>query len=393
VGGQAPARKAVGAGSAKVSDTAEGPTVTLGLIASGPVPEQLAEQLGEDLPALLTDRVSGDVAWNVVVVADSLAAEPGVPATQMIDAARRRMLRDGWDLAICLTDLPLRIGRRPVVADASAVLGVGLISLPALGAMGLRRRAGRAITRLVDGLTGETDDDGADHGPARRARVAGRLRELATPVQPVRPDDDDIDLRFVAAVVRGNLRLLTGMLRANRPWRLIARLSKALTAALAGGAYALVTSDMWRLSTNLGSIRLAILTLVSLTAIVATLMLVHGLWERAGAGRARQQIVLFNVATTLTLVFGVLSLYLALFVLTLAGTGLMLDDAVLARAVGHAVGLREHVQIAWMVASVATVGGALGSAIESDSAVREAAYGYRPERETEMRLGGEGEEE
>jgi hypothetical protein len=44
-----------------------------------------------------------------------------------------------------------------------------------------------------------------------------------------------------------------------------------------------------------------------------------------------------------------------------------------------------------MVASVATVGGALGSAI--DSAVREAAYGYRPGRETEARMGrAEGEE-
>jgi hypothetical protein len=362
---------------------AERPTVTLGLIASGPVPEQLAEQLADDLPALLAQRVSSDVAWTVTAVADPLAAEPGVAATQIIDGARRRMLRDGWDLAVCLTDLPLRIGRRPVVADASAVQGVGVVSLPALGAMQLRRRAGEAVTGLVNGLTGETGEADGEHGAARRARVARRLRELATPVRTVRSDADDVDLRYVAAVVRGNLRLLTGMLRANRPWRLVGRLSRALTAALAGGAYALVTSDIWRLATNLGPVRLAVLSVASLTAIVASLILVHGLWERPVEGRGREQIVLFNVATTLTLLVGVLSLYVALFVLTLAGTGLMLDDAVLAHAVGHPVSVTEHIEVAWMVASLATVGGALGSAIESDRAVREAAYGYRPERETE----------
>ena len=58
-------------------------------------------------------------------------------------------------LVICLTDLPLRIGGRPVRADASASHGVALISIPALGPTGIQRRVRRTIVRLVDGLMGE----------------------------------------------------------------------------------------------------------------------------------------------------------------------------------------------------------------------------------------------
>ena len=93
-------------------------------------------------------------------------------------------------------------------------------------------------------------------------------------------------MRFTARVLSGNLRLLGGMVRANRPWRLAIRLSRALTAAIAAGVFALVTADLWRLADAFG----------------------------------------------------------------------------------------------WLTSSLATVGGALGAGLESDEAVREAAYTYRPGR-------------
>ena len=91
------------------------------------------------------------------------------------------MVREGWDLAVVLTDVPLRIGRQPVVADASATHGVALVSLPALGAVQLRRRARDAIVRLVDGLMGESLAVGRRDADARRRRVGRRLAELPVP--------------------------------------------------------------------------------------------------------------------------------------------------------------------------------------------------------------------
>ena len=38
-----------------------------------------------------------------------------------------------WDLAVHVTELPLRVSRRPLVAHTSRTHGVAIVSLPALG--------------------------------------------------------------------------------------------------------------------------------------------------------------------------------------------------------------------------------------------------------------------
>jgi hypothetical protein len=68
----------------------------------------------------------------------------------------------------------------------------------------------------------------------------------------------------------------------------------------------------------------------------------------------------------------------ALFALILLGASIVIDPSVFDRAVGREVRLADYLRLAWFVASLATVGGALGAALESDEAVREAAYTYEP---------------
>jgi hypothetical protein len=67
------------------------------------------------------------------------------------------------------------------------------------------------------------------------------LREIAAEA-----DEELSRLAYVPAVILGHLRLLAGLVRANRPWRLAAKLYGVLAAALAASGYGIVTSDIWR---------------------------------------------------------------------------------------------------------------------------------------------------
>src|SRR5947209_17359704 len=136
--------------------------VVLGLVAPSGVPRELADQIAAELPGELGGRL-GDVNWQVRVGgAERADMTPSTEALQQ--SVRRRMQDEGWDLAVGLTDLPLRANRRPVAAHASAMYRVGLLSVPALGARSVPRRAMRAVLNLVEGLLGEQVDRSGDAG-------------------------------------------------------------------------------------------------------------------------------------------------------------------------------------------------------------------------------------
>lgn len=343
------------------------PVVVVGLVAAPGAAAALAASLCDDLAGELTTQ-HPEVSWQVRAVEDGLVQPPADNA-ELVAATRERLLGEDWDLAVCLTDVPLERDRRPVVGQASPVHGVAVLSLPALGAMGRRRRALQAAVGLVQALAGDGEPDDDDD----RAAISRRFRELA-----VDPAESSEGVRFTARVLSGNLRMLSGMVRANRPWRLAVRLSRALTAAIAAGVFALVTADIWRLADAFGWVRLLSVSLGSVAATAITLVVGADLWERARSRRVRKQVTLFNLATAATVVIGVLSLYAALFVLALLGALLLVVDPLFDEALGHPAGLTDYLELAWLISSLATVGGALGAGLETDEAVREAAYTYRP---------------
>jgi hypothetical protein len=329
--------------------------VVLGVVVAPGLAEDVTAAVVADLAEELARR-HGAVSWRTELVVDRLV-EPPAPTAELIDAARRLVLDRNWDLAIVVTDLPLRQGARPVRRHASPTHGVAVISLPAFGVLHLRGRLRRTLLDLVAELVGQGEQP-------------GRLRELASEIERT-------GVFFVPAVVLGHLHLLVGMVRANRPWRLAVRLYGVLAAALAAGAYGVVTSDIWQISDALGWQRLVLANALSVGIIVAALIVAHDLWERAPDPRVRDQVVLFNVVTALTVVLGILTLYAALFVLILGGAELVVRPHVFRERLGHSLELRNYLTFSWFAASLATIGGALASGLESHHAVREAAYAAR----------------
>src|SRR4051812_26987841 len=225
-----------GSGVAMTTAQRRDGTVVLGLVAPSGVARELADQIAAELPGELGGRL-GDVNWQVRVGGAERADM--TPTTEALkQSVRRRMHDEGWDLAVGLTDLPLRANRRPVIAHASAMYRVGLLSVPALGARSVPRRAMQAVLNLVEGLLGEEVGRSDPGDTSRTPRMRQRLDELRSPLGRRRADEDQT-IAFVGATLRGNLRLLVGMVRANQPARVIARLSRALAVSLGTAAYAM----------------------------------------------------------------------------------------------------------------------------------------------------------
>jgi hypothetical protein len=245
-----------------------------------------------------------------------------------------------------------------VIADISVPDRLGVISIPGVGGVFI----GRRMTELAQIIVAEVT-----RGPEEGNRSAKRL---------TRTRDGDV-VRYFAPTPLSRLRLLAGMVYANRPWQLVTGMSKVMMAAFATGAVSLAYPTIWQLSASMGPWRLGAATALATAAMIAWLIVEHKLWERPKSSDERERAVLYNASTVVTLTIGVVVFHAGLFVLLLLTAWWTLPPQLVAKNIGHPFGLSTLLLIAWLVAAVATLGGALGSGMEDDDAVRAATYGAR----------------
>jgi hypothetical protein len=319
--------------------------IKVGLVADPGSPTQVARRMSDlDSP----EGEDGDT-WDIEVV-----SEPFTMGSESVDAAVARLQdqarRHGWDLVVGLTELPLRDddGRYLlIVTDPGRRTAV--LSLPALGGLRMQARTRRAVRALVSGMADATSED------RHRVPLPGRS---------------------------GRRQLLTGMVLANRPWLLVPGLKSALVAALATGAIATVDSTIWQLAQSLSPWHLVFATIASVALVVGWLTIDGELWDRPNdsSAEAKERSRLYNTSTLVTLTAGVLICYLALYVVNVLWALFVVDPEVMGGSVHASLGYRDLFVLAWFVASAATVGGALGTGLESDEAIRAAAYSKREEQ-------------
>jgi hypothetical protein len=254
-----------------------------------------------------------------------------------------------WDVVVGLTELPLRDGDgRYLLIETDPERRTAVLSLPALSGLRVHKRSRQALRELIGGMS-DTNTQ-TDH------RVPLPRRS-------------------------GRWRLLLGMVLANRPWLLVPGLKTALVAALTTGAIATINSTVWLLAGSLSPWRLVVATIASIALVVGWLVIDGELWDRPDVDSpdALERSRLYNTSTMLTLTVGVLICYLALYVLNLAWALFILDPALMGGYLKQPFHYGDLFLLAWFVASAATVGGALGSGLESDEAIRAAAYSKREE--------------
>jgi hypothetical protein len=327
--------------------------IRVGLVADPASPTHIVHRMSDlDPPGGVDGR-----GWDIEVV-----SEPFTLGSESVDDALARLddqaRKHEWDLVVGLTELPLRDhDGQYLLVETDAHRRRAVLSLPALGGLRVQKRARHAVRTL--------------------------LSSMADPSQEV--------VSRVTLPRRGGVwRLLLGMVLANRPWLLVPGLKSALVAALATGAVSTVNSTLWLLAGSLSWWRLLVATIASITLVVAWLVIDGELWDRPDddSAQARQRSILYNASTLVTLTTGGLLCYLALYVVNLLWALFVLDPAVMGGYLHASLGYGDLFVLAWFVASAATVGGALGTGLESDEAIRAATYSKR-EEERRTRLARE----
>ena len=352
-----------------------GPEVVVGLVATPPdYPARVVARLTDELADRLAQRVDADVRWTIREGWGEVAPRRDGGAEALLDDAACRRTDAQWDVAICLTDLPLHAERVPLVAQTSARRRVAIVSLPALGLGQLR-----AVRAAVPDLVGRVLTDASDERVPPAGWAPADLGRRVPAIRRVVGEGEAGELGYVASPLVGRLRLVTGMVRANRPGRALLGLSKLLVGAFGTAAFALATNTIWQMGAALGGLRLSVIMLLGLTALVAWLIVAHHLWEKPDPETPVEMARLFNLGTVLTLALAAAVSYVVLFAGTVLAAALLIDTSVLEQSLQRPVGFTDYLTLAWIISSMATVGGAIGSGLEDEETVRAAAYGYHPE--------------
>ncbi|UJL46383.1 hypothetical protein KFZ58_18915 [Virgibacillus sp. NKC19-16] len=358
--------------------------IKVGIIAAPELPAEIAADFGEVLPKFFAEEIDDNINWSVETLVDPVTGFAESVDDILEDAVEIRKQRD-WKYAICLTDLPIFLHKNVIVTDISNKHDVAQLSIPAFGWLVKKEKVRNAVITIINKLYHPSEENDG------RRNDSKSLLEKQFPLNRVKRVDADngvkeADKRYIVVPkMNGRIRLLLGMTQANRPWSIMASFKKVIAVAFTTGAFASIFSTIWTLSHLLSESRLTLLTLAAITLMVAWIIVSHNLWETPASGKNKSMRRLYNQTTVMTLILSVITYYVVLFTFFfILVVTLVPPEAykTLANLDGSFTVI-HYVKLAWILASVTTVTGAIGASLENEEMVRDITYGYRQKRRYE----------
>ena len=370
--------------------------ISIALFTAPGIAGRVSASLIDNLPDMLEYYITDEYEWYVDYQEDILTGGTN-DSYKVIEAVSDKKDQGDWDYAIALTDLPVFEDEKPVVAEALRDKNVGFISLPGFGFTKMEKRVREAILQLVNeiyyGTSDSSREEAQEHIDSKdpqkydalrnkgsRELIGGRLFERFSPLIRERPVEEDagVPVRYtVKSRMSGMLRIISGMVFANEPWKMFPSFLKILIIAFTTGSYALVFPTLWKLSDEYSVVRLLLLMCAAILALVGWIIMAHQLWEKKDENNNKFIRKMNNASTFFTLLLTVLMYYALLFVLFLATTFMLVPPSGLETQLSRDIVIFDFLIIAWTAASISTLIGGLGSAFEDEQVVLDSTYGYR----------------
>ncbi|WP_407272959.1 hypothetical protein [Radiobacillus sp. PE A8.2] len=358
----------------------------VGILPAPEFPEKMVRRLAEILPNAFKDYIDDTVDWNIEIKADPItgAAET---ADEITEKAEREIQASNFDYVISVTDLPIFSKKDVVLASSNLNKKVSQISLPAFGFKPMRKRLKDTIIQMMKDLYNGKSNSMEEKEDGVFSQSKHKISRLLSPIRRkmTEKSEDTIFQYYVMPRLNGKLRILMGMVHANRPLKIFSSFKKVIAIAFATGAYGLIFPSLWNLSVVYEPARYIILMFTAIGSMVLWIILVHNLWEKPSFWNKRKIRRMYNATTIITLSVAVVFYYIILFVLFFLSVRLLIPEQLFSSqsVLKEKVTLENYIHLTWLVTSFATLGGAIGAGLEDDELVSKATYSYRQHKRYE----------
>ncbi|MGO1770108.1 MAG: hypothetical protein ACTHZX_09150 [Microbacterium sp.] len=333
------------------------------LISDPGLPTRRARSIRDDLQRLLEETFGGSVRLHVHTEMLRVRGDDSLDLSDAVDLGKEY---DGHGATLFLTEIPRLNDGHPLIAEIFPAESIAVVSCPTLGAFASRKRI--LDTLMACMVRFRSDDPVAESEASRFGRPWAKWTHANS-------SEEHVVLESARAT--GGVRTVLGMVAGNQPFKTAPRLSSALAAASAAGAFGIFFTSIWQMSASLSVPRLLAIGGLAVILMTTWLLASNRLWDSPKRDHFARIVLLYNLSTVTTLLLCVLTLY-AVLVLLILGAGLIvIAPEFMEQILGEPPTFWSYLGLAWLSAAMGVVAGALGSSFDSRTDMRSITHGQR----------------